>query len=93
MIKLTKKELNLIKVVDKIQKLDNDYVEGFIHVYKNKHGLLDAEWQYDSGSMDREVEDENYSETRDRIVNTIQLSSELLGDDAIEEIYREIKEE
>ncbi len=93
MKQLTKKELNQIKVIDKIQKLDSDYVDGFIHVYKNKVGLLDAQWQYESGSMDIEVEDENYSETKDRIVKTIQLSSELLGDNAIEEIYREIKEE
>ncbi len=74
--KLTEKDLKEVSLYEKVQKLSNNRYEGFIHVYKNKDGFLDAQWQYDRGSMDMEVEGENYSETMDRIVATIQLDGD-----------------
>jgi len=83
--KLTEKDLNEVSLYEKVQKLSNNRYEGFIHVYKNKDGFLDAQWQYSRGAMDIEDENESYSETMDRIVATMQLDGDEFTDEQISE--------
>jgi len=58
------------ELIDKIQDLIGEHIEGYVKVYFDKNNELDANWFVRINDLDVIVEGENYIKTRSRYIVT-----------------------